>query len=92
MNRIIIDVREPYEYATGHAKGALNIPPAHIMQGIPKQLKDTPKDTELILYCRSGARSAMAAQFLSRYGFTNIKNGINKDHVHARYIASEPAA
>lgn len=82
---IIIDVREPYEYASGHVRGALNIPPAVIMQGVPKQLQDVPKDTELILYCRSGARSAMSAQFLARYGFTNLINGINKDQVEAHY-------
>lgn len=86
MTRIIIDVREPSEYATGHVKSALNIPPAKIMQGLPKELADTPKDADIILYCRSGARSAMAAQFLSRYGFTNLTNGINKDHVEARYL------
>lgn len=86
MSKIIIDVREPSEYATGHVRGALNIPPAKIMQGIPKDLSEIPKDTEIILYCRSGARSAMASQFLKRYGFTNLTNGINKDHVEARYL------
>ncbi len=87
MSRIIIDVREPFEYATGHVKEALNIPPATLMQGVPKQLADIPKDTELILYCRSGARSNASMHILSQYGFTNMVNGINKDHVNAKYAS-----
>jgi rhodanese-related sulfurtransferase len=87
MNTVIIDVREPSEYTSGHVRGALNIPPAVMMQGLPKELADTPKDTKIILYCRSGARSAMSAQFLSRYGFTNLVNGINKGQVEARHLS-----
>ncbi|HMS93481.1 MAG TPA: rhodanese-like domain-containing protein [Candidatus Saccharibacteria bacterium] len=86
MDTIFIDVREPYEFSSGHVKGALNIPPADIMQGLPPQLKDTPKDTEIVLYCRSGARSNMSMQFLRKYGFTNLVNGINQDHVEANYF------
>lgn len=43
---MIIDVREPAEYASGHVQGALNIPPAVMMQGLPRELTDTPKDTK----------------------------------------------
>ena len=43
MSRVIIDVREPYEFATGHVKGAVNIPPADIIAGAPK-LQNVPKD------------------------------------------------
>jgi rhodanese-related sulfurtransferase len=86
MDTIFIDVREPYEFSSGHVKGALNIPPADMMQGMPSQLKDTPKDAEIVLYCRSGARSNMSMQFLRRYGFTNLVNGINQDHVEASYL------
>jgi phage shock protein E len=85
MSRIIIDVREPYEFSTGHAKGAINIPPADLMSGA-KQLCDIPKDTELILYCRSGSRSAVSANILKAQGFTNVHNGINKDHVTHNYL------
>ena len=86
MSTIFIDVREPYEFSSGHVKGALNIPPADMMQGLPSQLKNTPKDTEIVLYCRSGARSNMSMQFLRKYGFTNLVNGINQDHVEASYF------
>lgn len=85
MDRIIIDVREPYEYASGHAEGAINIPPADIMAGAQK-LTDVPKDTELILYCVSGSRSNVAINMLRGLGFTNLVNGINKDHVTAKYL------
>ena len=85
MQRIIIDVREPYEYATGHVAGALNIPPDELMAGA-KKLADVPKDTELVLYCKSGARSNVGKNILHSFGFTNIINGINKDHVAAKFL------
>lgn len=87
MGRIIIDVREPEEYQRGHVPGALNIPPADIMAGAP-QLANAPKDTELVLYCNSGSRSNVAKNILGTMGFTNIVNGINKDHVQAKYHIS----
>jgi len=82
MNRIIIDVREPGEFARSHVEGAINIPPMEIMSGSPA-LRAVPKDAEVILYCISGARSNAAMHILKAQGFTNIKNGINKDHVTA---------
>lgn len=86
MTTIFIDVREPYEFSSGHVNGALNIPPADLMQGVPDALVNTPKDTEIVLYCRSGARSNVGMQFLKRQGFTNLVNGINQDHVEANYF------
>ncbi len=85
MNPIFIDTREPYEYASGHVAGAINIPPVELMQGLPKQLKDVPKDAEIVLYCVSGARSNTSIQILKQYGFTNLVNGINKRQVEAHY-------
>ena len=84
MTRTIIDVREPAEYSTGHVEGAINIPPSEMMTGA-KQLNDTPKDTELILYCVSGARSNASMNILRQLGFTDLENGINKDQVSAKY-------
>lgn len=81
---IIIDVREPAEYAAGHVNGALNIPPAQIMAGV-KKLADLPKNTQLVLYCNSGSRSNVAKNILQSMGYTNVVNGINKDHVTAHY-------
>lgn len=82
MNRIIIDVREPEEYAGGHVSGAINVPPSELMAG-PEQLANVQKDAELVLYCRSGSRSAVAKNILTNLGFTNIINGVNKAQVEA---------
>lgn len=85
MDKIIIDVREPYEFATGHVDGAINIPPSDLMSGATK-LNGVAKDTELIAYCKTGSRSAVAMNILKDLGFTNVKNGINKDHVNANHL------
>jgi rhodanese-related sulfurtransferase len=85
MSRVIIDVREPFEFATGHVDGAINIPPTELMHGA-HQLNSVPKDVEIILYCRSGARSRSAGMILTQLGFTNIVNGINKDIVEAKHL------
>ncbi len=85
MNTIIIDVREPFEYKMGHVKGALNLPPAALMAGA-KILEDTPKDMQLVLYCRSGARSNASMYYLKQLGFTNVVNGINQLHVEKNYL------
>lgn len=81
---IIIDVREPSEYATGHVEGALNVPPSELMSG-SSQLIDVPKDEEIVLYCLSGSRSNVSLQILAAQGFTNLHNGTNKDHVAQQY-------
>ena len=84
MSRIIIDVRELEEYQRDHVEGAINIPPSELMAG-SQQLKDVPKDTELVLYCISGSRSNMSSQILQQQGFTNVINGVNRQRVQAEY-------
>lgn len=86
QERLIIDVREPFEYKMGHIKGAINLPPAKLMRGLPDELADVSKDAEIILYCLSGARSGASIRILQQYGFTNLINGINKDQVKARFL------
>lgn len=88
MNQIIIDVREPEEFRMGHVNGALNIPPAKLISGEPAELQNLPRDAQLIVYCRSGSRSNASIPFLKQFGFINIQNGINKDHVQASYGAN----
>lgn len=85
MGRFIIDVREPEEYATGHVEGALNIPPSELMSGTNK-LNAIPKDAEVILYCKTGSRSNVSKNIMQSMGYTNVINGINKDHVEAKYL------
>lgn len=89
MNRIIIDTRESFEFAASHVNGAINIPPAKFMTGkLPKKLADVDKDTEIIVYCRSGARSNTVGHILQQHGFTNIKNGVNEHHVRKHIAAN----
>lgn len=68
---IIIDVREPYEYEEFNI-GAKLIPlgtlPSHIAELEPL------KDREIIVHCRSGARSNNAKMYLMDEGFTNVRN------------------
>jgi rhodanese-related sulfurtransferase len=85
MSYVIIDVREPDEFATGHVKGALNIPPSRLMSGA-KQLADVPKDASIVVYCRSGSRSNVAAHILHGLGYNNVANGINKEQVETRFL------
>lgn len=85
MDYIILDIREPSEYQNGHVEGAINLPPSSLMQGAP-EIKDVPKDAQIIVYCITGSRSNVAKQILSQLGYKHITNGINKAHVEARLL------
>jgi phage shock protein E len=85
MDKVIIDVREPEEYAGGHVEGAINIPLSKLMGDLPG-LSNVSKDTEIILYCRTGSRSSVAMHILRTKGYTNPINGINQAQVKARYL------
>ena len=70
---VIIDVREPQEYAAGHVPGAINIPRGVIEFKIWSQLGSSANselDRPLILQCQSGNRASLAAQSLQDLGFT----------------------
>ena len=84
MNYTVIDVREAEEYESGHIDGALNIPPTQLMNGAV-ELKDVPKDADLIVHCRTGSRSNVAMNILKSLGYNNVINGINKEQVNAKY-------
>ena len=68
----VIDVREPNEY-TEYNLGAKLVPLGKILGMQADELEDY-KNEELIVHCRSGARSAQACLFLETMGFTNCKN------------------
>lgn len=84
---LIIDVREPFEYASGHVEGAINLPPSELMKIGTDQspLKDVAADAEIIVYCLSGSRSNVAKSILEQNGYTNVINGINRDHVESKF-------
>jgi phage shock protein E len=62
----LVDVRTPGEFATGHIPGAINIP---VQQLDARMAELEPKDSAVVLYCRSGQRSGNAARALKRAGF-----------------------
>ena len=70
---IIIDVRTPAEYATGHLDGALNID----VQGadFAAQVSQLDPDQPYFIYCRSGNRSGQAISQMANMGFSTMING-----------------
>jgi Rhodanese-related sulfurtransferase len=63
----IVDVRQPDEFAQGHIDGAILMP----LGNLPNTYSNLPKKGKLIVYCRSGHRSAQAVQFLLDHGYSN---------------------
>ena len=68
---IILDVRTQEEYDQGHIPGAILIPHTEIDARAEEVLTD--KDQLILVYCRSGRRSKLAAEALVELGYTNIK-------------------
>ena len=74
---VIVDVREQFEYNSGRIPGAINIPLTSISDEQPSELPDL--DQVILVYCRSGRRSKIAAQKLFDMGYTHVYEfgGIN---------------
>ena len=68
---IIIDARTQEEYDQGHIPGAIMIPEYEIAVRAENELPD--KDQLILVYCRSGRRSKIAAEELVKLGYTNVK-------------------
>ena len=68
---IILDVREQDEFDEGHIPGAILIPYTEIDSQAEEKMPD--KNAQILVYCRSGRRSKIAAEALSKLGYTNIK-------------------
>jgi len=66
----LIDVREDNEWEAAHAAGAEHLGKGIIERDIEATVPD--KETELILYCGGGFRSALAADVLQQMGYTNV--------------------
>jgi rhodanese-related sulfurtransferase len=66
----LIDVREDNEWNDSHAAGAIHLGKGIIERDIEANVPD--KDTELILYCGGGFRSALAGDALQQMGYTNV--------------------
>ncbi|MFD2443258.1 sulfurtransferase TusA family protein [Bacillus sp. CGMCC 1.16607] len=69
-NIIILDVREVAEYAFSHIEKAISIP----LGELEDRLNELNKEDEIFIVCRTGSRSDLAAQKLTKNGFTNVFN------------------
>jgi molybdopterin/thiamine biosynthesis adenylyltransferase/rhodanese-related sulfurtransferase len=67
---LLLDVREPFEHATGMAAGAIALPRAQVAQCIAQVTPD--RDAEILTICAHGQRSLMAAQVLQQLGYRNV--------------------
>lgn len=68
---VVVDARTKSEFADGHFPGAINIP-VDVLPSELKQLKN--KQSKIIVYCRSGARSERAKQILNYSGYSAVMN------------------
>lgn len=67
---VIIDVREPNEFANGNIKGAINIP----LSQFRERMNEIPKDVPVYVHCRSSQRSYNAVMALENSGYDNVYN------------------
>ncbi|MGA0262671.1 MAG: rhodanese-like domain-containing protein, partial [Ilumatobacteraceae bacterium] len=67
---VVLDVREPDEYAEGALPGALHIPRGHLEAQVEGRITD--KNTAVVVYCAGGVRSAFAARTLGELGYANV--------------------
>ena len=69
---VVIDVRDPGEFAAGHVLGAKNVPLARLEASAAEHIKR--KDRPVILYCDGGDRSGKAIAALKKQGYTRVAN------------------
>jgi phage shock protein E len=68
QTHVLLDVRTPAEFEEGHIAGAVNI----ALQELPQRLSELPQDQPIVIYCRSGNRSAEAWRILQNSGYRPI--------------------
>ncbi len=76
---LLIDVRTPAEFAVHRVPGSLNLPLDQLAQEIGRVAPDLHQP--LVLFCRSGVRSAHACQYLAQLGYTNLSDGATVEWV-----------
>ena len=67
---VLLDVREPYEYSLCHLESSTLIP----VEELPTRLGELNRDSEIVVYCHVGIRSAGAVRLLKQAGFANVRN------------------
>jgi len=84
----LLDVREPDEWDAGHAPGAHHLP----MMEIPARMAEVPADIDVVVVCRSGARSGRVVSYLIGNGWDNVRNldgGMQSWAAASRDVVSE---
>lgn len=73
-DRVLLDVREDDEWASGHVRGALHIP----LGDVPARLGEIDPDAELFVICHGGGRSERVVQYLEQAGYdgANVEGGM----------------
>jgi rhodanese-related sulfurtransferase len=78
---LLLDIREPQEYANGHIPGAIHIPRGMLEFEIHKIVAAAgtdrtvpPEEQKIVLYCGTGGRSALAAQTMESMGFKQVRS------------------
>jgi phage shock protein E len=69
---MVIDVRTPAEFSSGHLPGAINLPLDEIETSLPRRVQD--RNQVLLLHCQSGMRSGVAKKRLAALGYANAFN------------------
>ena len=64
----VLDVRTPQEFSAGHVPGAVNVP----YDQVASHLAEIPKNKDVVIYCRSGRRTGLAAEVLEANGYTKL--------------------
>jgi len=84
---VLLDVREPDEWAAGHAPEAVHIP----MGELAGRLEELPPDNPVYVVCRGGGRSARVTAYLNANGWdaTNVDGGMKSWHATGRPMVSE---
>jgi len=82
---LILDVRKQEEFDAGHIDDAVLLP----LDTLPEHYEEIPRDEKVVVYCRTGKRSAKAASFFKEKGFDNI---LSLSGGYVEWIASAPSA
>jgi len=69
---LVVDVRSPEEFKSGHLSEAVNIPLNELADSVPRTIAD--KNQVLLLHCLSGTRSGIAKRLLKKLGYPNVYN------------------
>ena len=71
---LVVDVREPEEFQQGHLPSAINIPRGMLEFRMSQEPTLMARDREIVIYCKTSGRSALAAESLAKLGFTGVQS------------------